>query len=305
MLNEIKEYTEYRDINTCETSRINYSTFIKQKKCQGIPRIFTILARYYLFTENNYVSPENIKGENIAEKRSNLRKETISMLREWLLGSFLEFCISSEKEKRSNKKENPTQILEYRDKKEWTKDSIYNFKNSKKNTVNAINYDIIIADAINQGPLRNLCLVLKETAFDYITYYTISKKHGIVISETKQLNKLPLEKEDKDIFDRLLKYISAAILSLDGYEVTNADLSYWTKYKPLADSSGKTIFLYRNELLIETDPTKKSRLNPDFVSSYGVQLMPVDEAKIRMKEDEYKGYLFFEDTGAGYMQPLN
>lgn len=314
MLNEIKEYEEYRDINTSEKPRVLYENFIKEEKTtgkwkwSGIRRILTILARYYLYTENDYLNPKNIAGGSIAEKRSLLREETKSKLQEWLSGPFSEFCISSE-EKRQKHKDLKNYINELVKKKDsyWTNNSIYSFLRSPDiNTRNANNYDTIIADAINQGPLRNLCLVLKETVFDNITYYHDEGKENI-----KHLNKVRKQDREKT-FNKFLKYIASAIPSLYGYtdtsrfvNRTNIDLAYWTRYASLATSNHKTVFLYKNNPLIETDSTKKSRLNPDFVRSYEVQLMPMEDAVRNMKQDDFKDFAFFEDIGVGHMRRMN
>lgn len=309
MLNEIKEYEEYRDINTCKPPRVLYKQFIKEKKWDGITRILTILARHYLYTENDYLNPKDIEGDSIAEKRSRLREETKSKLQEWLFGPFSEFCISSE-EKCQKNKDPKNYINELVKKKDsyWTNNSFYNFLKSKEiNTRNANNYDTIIADAINQGPLRNLCLVLKEkaeeTVFDNLTYY-----HNI--ENIKRLNE-----DCEEIFDRFLKYIASAIPSLYGYtdtprfvNRTNIDLAYWTQYASLAADNHETVFLYKNNFLIETDETdsaKKSRLNPDFVRSYEVQLMPMEDAVRNIKKDDFKDFAFFEDIGVGHMRRMN
>lgn len=309
MINELREFEEYCEINQTKTPRIWYTTFTKSNKnsgpkCNGISRILTIIARDYLYTKHNYTSID----QSIKKQRTALREETKCYLQEWVLNTLTEFCDpypDSDNLKEDEKKAKETIIQSIKDKNTyWSSKSLYSALYSGKNTINAINYDVIIADAINQGPLRNLCLVLKKEAFDNISYYIIKGKEA---SKTQKLD----PQERSEIYYRLLKYIAATIPSLYGYnepnrfvDVNNVDLSYWTQYAALASSNKKTVYLYKDMPLIETDLTKKCRINPDFFHSYNVQLMPFDEAVAKKEDPSYQGYLFFEDTGITNMKEL-
>ena len=89
MLNEIKECEEYLTIDKCNTPRLSYALFMKSStngypKFQGLSRALIILARYYLFTENNYLCPKNIDENDLSEQRKRLRKIVESKLQDWM-----------------------------------------------------------------------------------------------------------------------------------------------------------------------------------------------------------------------------
>lgn len=338
MLNEIKECDEYLHINSCKNPRIIYSIFSKPNdsgvpKFQGIPRILTILARYYLFTEYNYYHPFVTDSEDVATQRKIIREKVKTELQNWMHGPLKEFLINeaiqseSKKRKKDEKKASP-QNMDYDlfytsaiNKKNtyWNHSIYYIFKptkgasvsKSKKgsytniNTANAINYSIIIASAINQGPLCNQCLVVKKDAFSTINYFETDKKIIKNLSTS-------LSNPQNTAFDRLLKYIAGTFPSLYGYPVddnfipiTKTDLSYWTQYSSLAVERRNTLYLDKDRnQIIEYGNNSLSRINPNFIHQYDVQLMTVEAAEQAINTTQYKDYLFFEDNGVNFMSEM-
>ena len=172
MLNEQIEFKEYSKLlSSKDESRLIPSLFFKEEsgkksvKCSGITRALTILARHYLFHngQNYYILDE--------EQRDILRKEVRSRLEEW--------CFS-EDDKKSGLynyfKINEKNELwnEFKDSKEkvWTSSNIYAPINAKESYEFAINFSIIMAEAIYEGPLKVKYLKIKKDFEKEIQYQT-------------------------------------------------------------------------------------------------------------------------------------
>ena len=330
MLNEIKECEEYLTIDKCNTPRLSYALFMKSStngypKFQGLSRALIILARYYLFTENNYLYPENIDGNNLSEQRKRLREIVESKLQDWMKGPLVTY-LKNEEEKLEQKESTKRKKLETKEKNKksieeivsdriryWDK-PIYSIlapasRKSRGNTENAISLSILIATAINQGPLQNRCLIMKADALNDITYFSSDKsnnRHSLSVS---------LSDKSAKYLDRLLKYIAGTMPEVNGYDPANdgqflpvgkTNLAYWTQYPSLARNRNTLYVDPKGEMIIEYDYARSlSRVNPEFIKQYDVKTMPTETAEKLINTPQYKDYLFFEDNGVNLITEKN
>lgn len=253
MLKEKEELMQYiGNINDC--TRLN-TWFFFFKNRGGIPRALTIIARHYLFDVYNYsgIDPKLQKAA---------REKTKHLLAAWCGFDYLKDCdeyIDTELIKK-DKIENwlPNYIFAHPYKnaqKELMENELASFKKERSLkwyvpeqkdmyqlvnhtfSINSINFYTIIADAINDGPLRDMKLVYDEERFS----------GDITLSSSEK--------------SRILCIIAAYLLALKGQppanqtiNLNNIDLSNRMNYPSLGRGNHiDTMFRKVSEYITYTD----------------------------------------------------
>lgn len=154
----------------------------------------------------------------------------------------------------------------------WDTYDIYKPLSYTNSSQYATNFSMIIADAINQGPLNNRILLCDPS---FITLIKCANKE-----DQYSLKKRP----DKNQTDRLLK-ITAAYLSecnrigVNPYDspyvyINKVDLANWLNYKSYGTESHFTDYFYLGNLIIKNSG-KLISFNSDFMKDHNFKLINV------------------------------
>jgi len=200
-------------------------------------------------------------------------------------------------------KESLDYILSLIDKDSQYESAMYRKNTGKdyiRNDINKIRYDKIVANAINEGPLRKRYLVCKTND---LGIKSITEKNP----EGKKLNNGQI--------DRMLKLAAAWLIKKDeapegtnNVLITKADVSNWTKSKNKLEPDETDKYRFNNEKVFcftrvtgNLSSLTKMRLNPKWMERMDFHI--VDEDKLDDFLSEHPDYKFFKDLGCGkYIQ---
>ena len=305
MLNEQVEFKEYTKLEKNKDEfRLIASLFFKEEKgkkgvkCSGITRALKILARHYLFHngQNYYELKE--------KQRDVLRKEVRNRLEEWCFseddkksGLYNYFNINEKNDLWNNFKESKEKV--------WTSTNIYAPINAKESYEFAINFSIIIAEAIYEGPLRIKYLKIskgfeKEIKYQTKTMRKEDKTDTKALGEEKK-GELVVAGKQADYRDLFLKQICACLMEererTEFLDVNLMDLANWMGVKSFASNSKseQVLFFYEGQDIYEYK-NKKYRINQKMIEDLSIALVDEEECD-RLKEDSQ--YVIYKDTGAG------
>ena len=307
MLNEQIEFKEYSKLlSSKDESRLIPSLFFKEEsgkksvKCSGITRALTILARHYLFHngQNYYILDE--------EQRDILRKEVRSRLEEWCFseddkksGLYNYFKINEKNELWNDFKDSKEKV--------WTSSNIYAPINAKESYEFAINFSIIMAEAIYEGPLKVKYLKIKKDFEKEIQYQTKTmrkedKTATKALGEEKK-GELVVEGKQEDYRDLFLKQICACLMketeSAEFVDINLIDLANWMGVKSFASNSkSEQLFFFYEEQGLYEYKNKNCRINQKMIEDLGISLIDENEYQ-ELKEQNDLKYVIYEDTGAG------
>ncbi len=175
MLNEIKEFEEYTcDIKKETARRLKWGNIIG-RDFQGVPRVLTVIARYayyegfasydaekkadaIVYLLNCWCGFEDYPGENKEDREEfdELIGKTpkLKHVRGWLPGYIIQLAADNGKTTKIDKK---LETLKNEKKKSWNRSP---FLDNIED--HAISFKGIVADAINEGPLKERYLMLKK-----------------------------------------------------------------------------------------------------------------------------------------------
>lgn len=311
MLNEKVEFEEYYEkLKFTDKPRLITSLFFKEDKgkkgikCSGITRALVILARHYLFhNEKNYYDLNK-------EQREALREDVRDKLKQW--------CFSEEgvlyKYFENNKKTECWQNYKSSKEKVWNSTNVYTFLNAISSYEHAINFSIIIAEAIYEGPLKVRYLKIKK-GFEQEVYYqtkTMREKAKENDEDIKQAVKPLAKSSEKEVVvtgkcedyrDMFLKQICAYLVKKDKSSeflyINSIDLANWMGIKSFASNSDdeQVKFFYSTKGLY-TYKNKKQCINSSIIEELEIDLINEEEYNA-LKEQNDSKYVVFEDTGAG------
>ncbi len=287
MLDEILEYEDYNEkLKNSKKTRLLTNIFFEKNKSQitikatGISRALTIIARYNLF--NNGKDYYKLSD---SEKRK-LREDTTKILYDWCFDSrkgvlpeyYKNYC------KQFSGNDNlSVQYLEKlwtsfennkKKKNSWCATNIYMPLIMSTSSLNAINFPIIIAEAIHSGPLKTRYLKINKD-FEKKIYIQTKTMRMKAQEEAQEEQKKEQEKEKtpknaqllfsyvdnngnlstngKKYRDKLLKQICACLLnsnnSPDYVYISKTDLANWMSYPTFATKGAneQIEFFYEKE----------------------------------------------------------
>lgn len=300
MLDEIKEYQEY----TCDPLddkgvRLNAEIFFNKGHFNGLGRALTIIAREEL-NKRGYFSSQ--------EEDMTIVEDVIRALKEWLgfvkedtaaisdYNAWLEKYFNAHKKDDAHKKGSTI---------DW--DSFVKLKKSQygkglftdkiltdKDTKLEVTYDKVVADAINQGPLKRYYLVCKK-GFEQ-DLYKKSKKDA-----DKRLN--PKLKTDSILIDNILRLICVYLIKKEytgnlSNNINLTDIAHWAQNKSINNGGYYDGLKYKRKNLIlgrtiGKNYTKKS-VCKEYMDAYDFKV--IDASVFKTLED---GYTFFSDLGVG------
>ena len=296
MIDELIEFKEYSEDLYKDNPRLIASLFFKPEKgkkcikCNGITRALTIIARYYLFDNGkDYYKLKKVQ-------RKKLREEVLIKLNEW--------CFSEEgalyKYFEKNGKINLWDDFKESKEKLWNSANIYMSLNAPTFYEFAISFPIIIADAIQAGPLKVRYLKIRKGFEENIYFQTKSmrkKSPDAVESLTKNVDKKgQLAGKCADYRNQLLKQICAYLVNAEGpsefVTINSIDLANWMNIKSFASNSDseQVYFFYKNQPLYEYK-NKKYYINQKMIKELEISL--VDE------KEQGSEYVIYKDNGAG------
>ena len=314
MLDEQVEFDEYiKLLNNKDESRLIASLFFKEEKgkksvkCSGVTRALTILARHYLFHngQNYYELKE--------KQRDVLRKEVRNRLEEWCFleddkksGLYNYFNINEKNDLWNNFKESKEKV--------WTSTNIYAPINAKESYEFAINFSIIIAEAIYAGPLKVRYLKIKKGFEEKINYQTkTTRKKARKNKENIKLAVEPLVKKvgnevkitgkREDYREQFLKQICAYLVKREVpsqfVSVNYIDLANWMGMKSFATNSDEEqIYFFCGTQEVFTYRDKYLRVGPKIIKELEIELIDEEQYE-QLKEQKGSNYIIYKDTGAG------
>ena len=314
MLNEFLEFEAYVTAPESITPRVQpnllTNQYDKSGNLIGIERVMTVIARAFIFSDERYSSEEVISSQVVEdtiellhrwtgfgdiEKRKRTQNERVDkwMKSHAVTDSWLKKYLAFQLTNGVNKKKNQASEQNLWDtiEKVWNKKLNSGFDYSAKR----ISYNNIIANALEQGPLKN--------------YYFIVKKDSTLKDEKVKANKRFKYLTDKsgrqEVSDmKIMKIIATYLLRLkDNPEcqkevwITNSELTNWygmddngngTFYPKDVFWKGKPVYtLYR----LKGNFTKV-HINPEYLKEYDFKIIDIQDA------DQYKEtHWVLEDLG--------
>ena len=338
MLNEIKEYEDYtKKLATSKNPRLSTKIFFvnyKGKisfKCTGITRALTTIARYHLFNDNTHKSYYDLSND----EKKKLREKTIKELNKWcfqkngiLQKYYYNYCNIEKQEDIKYLEALWTNFKNNKKKKNsWGSTNIYMPLTMSRSSLNAINFPIIIAEAIRNGPLKTRYLKINK---DFEKKIYIQTKAMRMKAQEEAQEKTPpnaqllssyidkngnLSTNGKKYRDKLLKQICAYLLnsnnSSDYVYISKTDLANWMSYPTFATKGAKEQieFFYEKEDTSEEENTfnakplyeysdKKCRISQNLIEDLGISILDKNQLKA-LKKDNHDDYIFFKDNGSG------
>ncbi len=320
MLNEIREFEQYQevftDIEDIEKYRLIPSVYFrkgkgKKQKTNGLVRPMTIVARKALELREYYQTKDVVSQKEIIENvKNDLRiwcgfteQDSSIGIQPWLRQYY---ALS----KQNNNNHGDYESFCERDK--YYSIGIFDSAlENDRNTINTINYEKIIADAVFLGPLKRYYLVCKPNGMEYLEALNsdgLGYRHfqnGI---------------RDNRNIDYLRKFVAAYLLTQQNtiyhnkYNiVNNVDLGNWTQNTTI--SKGESFkFTYKGTPMYQTEPywssdpdevidreTKKQNNvkcspNPQYLSDYNFRI--ISEGDFVKSEVEENGEVFYSDMGS-------
>jgi len=321
MLDEKLEYSEYTTpLKDDSVPRLKPDCFVSKysKKEQsratllGLWRCLTIIARHFLFDEFQYqnaVTPE--QQTEIISKVTFALKSWCGFLQEgeksdyefngWLETYYKTYIMVEKYEKGlpswediKSKKTKAYALPVFT--KNVTADP------SALTTVsNAVNYERVIAKAINEGPLRTYYLTYRKDFANQTTYKT-TKENKLTGEQETQYD--PLSGSGAIALksrNQLLKLVSAYLIEKEktgnDFVIVNlTDFSNWTQQKVDSAYLSKR-FVYKDKPVFKfslvNGNVQKLQVNPEYLEEYDFKL--VEDKNISLPDN----YLLLEDTVAG------
>lgn len=267
MLDEINEFEQY----TCNPSASNrLKPYFIIKSRGGLPRALTVIARHYLYNEYKYNELTD------SDKKKEAREKTKCILAAWC-GFDYTNDEASIKDANADKLKNwlpdylknkDSDVLGEEVAKKWNvkeQKDLYQLSNHTFFSINGINFYSIIADAINDGPLKNNVLIFKKDFFSLI-------KNGGKISFGKY-----------EFVSRFLCIIAAYLLA-DGtdtpggkqIQLNNIDLANWMGYQPFGQGSKKDSFFPKVKDYLTAEGSLYT-IEKDFLQEYDFKIVSSDD----------------------------
>lgn len=286
MLDELLEYREYTDDSFPQKGRLLVAPILNDKgKGEGVPRALRIIARHFLFTENDY-------DKSDAMQRAVLREQAVKRLDEWCFGESaygLRQYVLAESDKAIQEK---WQIFEERKRRSWKSEDIYQYLKWETPSFYACSYRLIIADAIEEGPLCRRVLVIDKRCLEKMYYST---------------DKCDREKAAGSEFgDRAIMLIAAYLLELSSMgsgsrlaRLPLADIANWTGYASFSGNKHKLRYVLnfsddseeerKNDEPLFSIIDGKYLLNRTFAELYKPRIVTAAEAELNRSEwgDDY------------------
>ncbi len=336
MLNELREFEEYSQMLSKKKikdgePRMLPAMFFQKKdntvRYLGIPRVLSIVARYHLFNKRTAEGKRDYASLETSEQREELREEVRQVLEKIC---FDKNCLKYEGLYNYFKNYGPddSEILweEFNKKrntdKSWKSNSIYRILSYNNNAIfNSVSFQMILADAISAGPLKNWYLVCDKSFWEDvyselgILEYSRSndigaqnlKKNQRIVNDRKKHFPVATGKDAGKIqghgmshLDRLLKTIACYLLEggdINDNEnvcINRVNLANWLGVKGVSDQKKKYSYYYKNEEIVLANPLLKGfiSLNKSFMRMYNFHISETPP-------DPAKGEIAFIDTGAG------
>lgn len=295
MLNEIKEYEEYTcDLCSNDTVRFVPEIFKWKNRMSGLGRAMTIIARKELTDRGYFLDCTDNSKENI---RNNVRQVLI----EWLgfdneneektsnYNSWLkEYYISNIE---NSNDDTPIKTWsDFEKKKKQYSQKMFDKKITEQNTMLAITYDKVIADAIFWGSLREYYLVCK------VGYEKGLTKNGKIINTTSSVGEKRIESVLKLISAYLVKKTyTGNVANL----VSKTELAHWTRNKSIFKGGYFKGIRYKGNDLVTNktiaNNSSKIIIFQEYLDDYDFHLVAREEF-----ESVSEGYVFFSDYGAAF-----
>lgn len=324
MLNEIQEAYEYMfdPDNTCpRPHRIIRSIFLHNDDMNGLERMTTIIARYFIFDENadSYIRgrrraeaalrmwlgfTENLgDNEKLSEEYMYL-KQNYPWLEYWL-SKYLKKDVSSDKQLRKDQVE---RVLRKLEKKKSQLESRSLSKSQNTSDFKLIRYDKVIANAaVAGGPLRKYYLVCQKPDWYSGIIKINEKNHNNHFGDTDQ--------------DRILKVMAAYLIERNRKYKGNIDYVYepvnlssvalWAAGSTKLDSSKFKYYTYQSKESSETRQlfsfySSKSgnitKVKPDeeWLQSCGWDIVDATDGGVLLDEylESHSDAIFFSDPGS-------
>ncbi len=340
MLNELLEFQEYTcKINKGMPRRLIWGNVV-ERKFSGIPRALTVIVRY-AYCNKGITDIEKIKellglwcGFKEESKYDFVKEEEFANIIGWL-PKYIE-SLANEKIEEKNKniekaKKNKFENMKSEDIVKLDENIAKNEKDIKSiktkmekaltnlesnkdkwsrspfkvaggiNDINAIYFEGIIADAINEGPLKKMYLRLKKDPMENVV----------------DLGKTVTTKE-KNMYDKWLKTIAAVVMGqIDGSEYSDVDygnLANWIKHGAAAGDKIKknvisniiyTIGGKEINIIDAIHPLKEQEkylcLNREWKKIYDPRIISEDDLKnVKIGEND----IIFEDNGCNELLTL-
>ena len=324
---------------TIITSRLNNEITLK-KNYAGIVRVLTILARGWLEEKGYY------DKHNDSDSRSEIRKTIVEKLDRWCfeqsdtdknLYDYFEAVkeyykkeIENGKGSREAKKKRIMKAEAFVNEKRklWMTDNTYSVMDYKNPSRYAINFPIIVADAINAGPLKRRAMICSKLFYkdillnkSVLSYKNDFAESCFVCDSYSQNSEGKIiggiETETYKNLNRRLKLIAACLVkkadgSSDDYVYINkADAANWMDYPSycLGNHIGHQMFFSKEgeKYSVFENPSDATgaliRLNKEFVDIYKFRLIDLKPGeKEQKKQIEMlinEGYICFVEDREG------
>lgn len=330
MLNEFLEYDEYTTLTPAsadpDKERLN-PAFFKKKNCTGVMRALTIIARHFLYNQNDYYTCDDKKA--LRNKCKEYMADWCGITAEsadtshWLTNyaRVYDAIPNSDKNKTFEEnwevfckgpKESKKSIHNNGKLSTWYTDDIYLplKSNEQISYIYAATFPSIIADAITLGPLDNYYLAVKK-GFDEEVY------HINLRDETKKLTCLNSDgKNALKYRDRLLKAICYYLLLQKDCSnprtvyYSKIDLSNWMNYPSLFGGNQIPCFFTYDEddkakrHIIYSGKQKKLTIYKPYFEKFDFKLVKANDKNEVRKLLESKIYDVYKDMGVSPLEKL-
>lgn len=172
----------------------------------------------------------------------------------------------------------------------WENDNLYSTFLYHSPSANAFNFRMILADAIQAGPLKEYVLICKKEYASELLYKTAKTSY---------------HQPEPEVCDRILKQIAAYLLELKsqnrtgGYaDINLTDLANWMQYPSFAAESHPCSYLYKgDELFLRKD--SMTFIDPHFLKDYDFRLVELSDLAQQKKDLPKKVYVYYRDNGSG------
>lgn len=294
MLFEKQEYELY--MNSPEKVFTIPSIFMEESengdiKGNGLPRALTIIARHFIYDEYKY--DEVLVGEKYPDedscisRRAEIVANVENELINWFNGALKKYWYSVNKSSKSKKDDEWTRFSD-RKLSMWQTDNIYKTFDMHENSEYAINFKIIIADAVYAGPLRNRYLVLKKNFTENVGVETEKTTYKNIADASNTVDNLR----------RCLMVIAFTLLKEEGHTISNTTLAFNDSYINFAKQNHKLKYLYKGGALV-CSRSGSQYVDSDFMNKYEVCLIDEEEYLKEPKSDaifdDDKYFIFVDD----------
>lgn len=299
MLDEKKEYEEYTNL---DLERILGQT--NKPPFLGLYRVLVTIARYHLFSETNG------KYEELSAKEQEARRELVyDELLSWcgfcsekdntdssLYRLFLRECLASESKKEIEDAEKfaKARFEKFREAKEqksgWKVNNIYNTLEFSNPNIDAFNFHIVIADAIQRGPLQQKKMICKKNFYENMEFNSVKENQFLkLLAACLLCDKFAYE--DQEI-DEKYPYVC--------FNPDKQALANWMRYLSFSNPNKHADYFEDYVYFDERYPivkieNRRVKILKQYLIDYDFQIV---DSNYMLSDAEQLNYLLIEDCGA-------